>query len=426
MNSLRVSDVVQFQRGVSWSAHQEHREPGPGRIPVLRIPNIQETLTTSDIVYLSGVSEGVRSRVAASKGWILIVGSNGNPERIGNAVLIDDETDFLFASFLVGIKPDRSQVLERYLLKVLQSEQVRSHLRVTVRGSTGLQNINLPALGNFRIDLPSLQAQGRIVEILDTMDNQIRATDQIIAKLKHAKQGLLNDLLTLGIDSNGQLRDPVGDSHQFHESVLGLVPTDWTVGPLAQFLESTDYGISTSLARSGSIPVLRMNNIVDGEVDTSDLKYSDSPGAQSLLLRPGDVLFNRTNSIEHVGRTGIWRGQLPMCSFASYLVRLTPGVLLRSEYLNRILNLPSQQKALRRWATPGVHQVNVNPTNLGRVVIAVPNTLEEQDAICTTLSHYDAVIRRETREAGKLRALRAGTASDLLSGRVDVSMKAAK
>src|SRR6478752_9123627 len=148
MNSLRVSDVVQFQRGVSWSAHQEHREPGPGRIPVLRIPNIQETLTTSDIVYLSGVSEGVRSRVAASKGWILIVGSNGNPERIGNAVLIDDETDFLFASFLVGIKPDRSQVLERYLLKVLQSEQVRSHLRVTVRGSTGLQNINLPALGN--------------------------------------------------------------------------------------------------------------------------------------------------------------------------------------------------------------------------------------------------------------------------------------
>lgn len=65
-----------------------------------------------------------------------------------------------------------------------------------------------------------------------------------------------------------------------------------------------------------------MNNLNDGEINFSDLKYSDNQWALNLLLQEGDILFNRTNSIEYVGRTAIFRRFHRPISFASYLVRL--------------------------------------------------------------------------------------------------------
>ena len=83
-----------------------------------------------------------------------------------------------------------------------------------------------------------------------------------------------------------------------------------------------------------------MNNLLDGEADLSDVKFTDAPVPEHLWLRDGDVLFNRTNSWEHVGRTGIWRGQIETATFASYLVRLHPHPdKLLPEMLNSWLKL---------------------------------------------------------------------------------------
>ena len=105
----------------------------------------------------------------------------------------------------------------------------------------------------------------------------------------------------------------------------------------------------------------------------SDLKFTDAPVPEHLWLRDGDVLFNRTNSWEHVGRTGIWRGQIESATFASYLVRLNPHTdKLLSEMLNFWLNWERIQIAMRRQATPAVQQVNINPTNLRSIPAAFP------------------------------------------------------
>src|SRR5262249_16364855 len=159
---------------------------------------------------------------------------------------------------------------------------------------------------------------------------------------------------------------------------VGRIPDDWECKPLSWFVPSAEYGISTSLGDVGE-PVLRMNNLADGEAELADLKYTDAPVPPKLCLRPRHVLFNRTNSLEHVGRTGIWRGQREHATFASYLVRLNAhSDRLSSELLNIWLNWPKTQIEMRRYATPGVQQVNINPTNLRSIWAAFPRSLNEQ------------------------------------------------
>ena len=87
--------------------------------------------------------------------------------------------------------------------------------------------------------LPPLPEQRRIAEILDTVDEAIRRTEQVIAKLQQMKQGLLHDLLTRGIDENGELRDPERHPEQFKDSPLGRIPREWEVGPLERLMALT-------------------------------------------------------------------------------------------------------------------------------------------------------------------------------------------
>ena len=319
------------------------------------------------------------------------------------------------------LRCDRTHVIPGFIMRALNCASLRKGLNGLAQGVTR-DRVNLGNLLRYRVPVPPLAEQRRIAEILDTVDEAIRQTEQLIAKLKQMKQGLLHDLLTRGIDDNGELRDPEQHPEQFQESPLGRIPREWNVAALGEVVPRAIYGISTSLGAGLGIPVLRMNNIKDGEAELSDLKYSNRRDALGLLLRSGDVLFNRTNSIDHVGRTGIWRGQIEKASFASYLVRLEPDPnRLDNEFLNRWLNWETTQIRIRRFATPGVHQVNINPTNLRKTTIALPMAVAEQERIAECLMTHDRAMAAEGRELRKLRFLKQGMMEDLLTGRVRVT-----
>jgi type I restriction enzyme, S subunit len=166
------------------------------------------------------------------------------------------------------------------------------------------------------------------------------------------------------------------------------------------------------------MPTLRMNNLAGGRVCLDDLKVATAPIPENLILKGQDVLFNRTNSFEHVGRAAIWRGELRRATFASYLVRLNPDTRkLVPEYLVRWLNRPAIQQRIRRIATPGVHQVNINPTNLRRIPIELPADISRQREIVMALEDCDAVIDRMTAELARLHSFRQGLLEELLTGR---------
>ena len=284
----------------------------------------------------------------------------------------------------------------------------------SMTGSAGQRRV--PAGFFERFEIPRIEgaSQTAIADILDALDDAVREADALIEKLRTVRVGVIDDLLTRGVADDGSPRV----SSALVKTVVGPRPATWKVANLGRFVVGAEYGTNLSLGDSSmGIPVLRMNNIQDGEFDLSDLKFAPAHAVERFRVQRDDVLFNRTNSWEHVGKAAIWRHDEPGPAFASYLVRLHCGDELLPEFLHLWLNWAPVQRAIRQFATPGVQQVNINPTNLRRAIIAVPVTLDEQRAIIERVNGVSAAIEDHRRERAKLAALREGLRDDLLSGR---------
>jgi type I restriction enzyme S subunit len=297
---------------------------------------------------------------------------------------------------------------------VLRSEKVFFDAERMTEG-TRMPRTSWKTLSGIEVFAPSeLRNQKLIADILDAIDDAILEADSLFEKLRTVRVGMIEDLLTRGMADDGSPRAPFA----LVESAVGPRPTSWKIANLGRFVIGAEYGTNLSLGDSGmGTPVLRMNNIQDGEFDLSDLKYAPAHAVERFRVQRNDVLFNRTNSWEHVGKAAIWRHDEPGPAFASYLVRLHCGDELLPEFLHLWLNWAPVQRAIRQFATPGVQQVNINPTNLRRALIAVPDTLDEQRAIIERVSGVSAAIEDHRRERAKLAALREGLRDDLLSGR---------
>jgi type I restriction enzyme S subunit len=205
------------------------------------------------------------------------------------------------------------------------------------------------------------------------------------------------------------------------ETEIGLVPEGWEVVRLGEVIAETQYGLNERAGSDGRYPVLRMNNLIDGRIDTSDLKYVnlDNASFQRFRLNKGDVLFNRTNSYELVGKTALFDLDGDYV-FASYLVKVVvKEAHLLPEFLNYYLNWEAAQDRLRMLATRGVSQSNISATKLRGFEIPIP-PLVEQHVIVDRLAMVDAKIQTETRRKAALEALFHSLLHHLMTGKVRV------
>jgi type I restriction enzyme S subunit len=339
-------------------------------------------------------------------------GSIGLQERVGDFCVSPIYTVF---SCSKDVSPE-------FLYRVLKSPDMLAkyalHEQSTVDRRGAIRYVDF---AKIKILLPPVDEQSRIVQVVKVVDRAIHQVNLVIDKLVYLKEGVLEGLLSGEINgvSESETRNPVSQWRDFKASPIGPVPKCWDVAPLGTFISSIDYGISSALDRLGQIPVLRMNNLSDGEADLTDLKFAKRREVGGLFLSAGDVLFNRTNSIKHVGKSCIWRGQVREASFASYLLRLNNDhARLNSEFLTHWLNCPHTQQRVRKYATPGVQQVNINPSNLRRVLIALPRLLAEQESIVEVVNALHRRIDSARSRASKLSLIKEGLTADLLAGRV--------
>ncbi|MFQ2290631.1 restriction endonuclease subunit S [Aeromonas enteropelogenes] len=294
-----------------------------------------------------------------------------------------------------------------------------------ITAATTVKHLSVKDLAMALVDAPPKNIQKKIAAVLNKLECQINTTQDLINKHTHIKNGIMADLFSRGIDpATGKLRPCVQEAPElYYDTQLGFIPKGWVYGLLKRFVRAAEYGISTSLNEDTTgIPVLRMNNIQSNRFDVSDLKYTKVSDAYRLKLKKGDVLYNRTNSMEHVGKTALWRGELEECSFASYLVRLNLHEdQLRPAYFAHWMSQVSSQNALRAFATPAVQQVNINPTNLQRVEICCPGDPHEQELIVERIDALDDNIAAESANLIKLQDQKAGLMRDLLTGKVPFS-----
>lgn len=151
-----------------------------------------------------------------------------------------------------------------------------------------------------------------------------------------------------------------------------------TIGELAVDIR---YGTSRKASESGRYTYLRMNNMTDdGRLDFADVKAIDLDGSdlEKCLVVKGDLLFNRTNSREKVGKTAVFLEENPMV-IAGYIIRVRLGPEMESEYLSQFMNLPGTKAMLRSMAKGAVHQANINSKELAGIKVPVPPVSLQQE-----------------------------------------------
>jgi hypothetical protein len=237
------------------------------------------------------------------------------------------EWDGVTANTTFVLQAFDGKLLQELLPWLMLSERFTKHSVQESKGSTN-PYINFPDIAKFEFALPPLDQQRRIADVLWALDKAIEATATQWNAISILKRTALEERTT---GRNKKTNFPVR-----------------TLGDVTTF----QYGLSCPLSDKGEYPILRMMNYDEELVAASDLKYADMPVdiAADYTLERGDILFNRTNSAELVGKTGIF-GLDGRYLFASYLVRIkTDRNLLLPEFLNFYMNSSSGQKAIRAFA----------------------------------------------------------------------------
>jgi type I restriction enzyme S subunit len=203
----------------------------------------------------------------------------------------------------------------------------------------------------------------------------------------------------------------------YKQTEIGAIPNDWSLRPLGQLITSIEYGSSAKSEPAGQTPVLRMGNLQGGQIDWTDLVFTnDEREARKYTLTPGDVLFNRTNTVDLVGKSALYKGDYPAI-FAGYLIRVkSERGTLNPIYLNYVLNAEFSRKYSLKVLSVAVGQANINGQKLKTYPIPLPPTKSEQDAIADALDAADAHIESLEQLIAKKRQLKQGAMQELLTG----------
>lgn len=267
--------------------------------------------------------------------------------------------------------------------------------------------------------------QSKIAEVLSTVDRAIAQTEALIAKHQRIKTGLMQDLLTRGIDEAGQLRSEA--THAFKDSPLGRIPVEWEVDSLASsFLSSPQNGLykPESEYSAAGIPIVRIDGFQQGGVIGAQILRRLHVGQLELTtfgLQPGDILVNRVNTIDLVGKAAIVGNLLEPTVFESNMmrVRLDKKRLL-SEFCIRLLTTPYARRFFSIAAKPAVAQASINQLDVGALLVAFPS-LREQKLIVERLNLQAGALSVCTEQLQKLRHLKTALMQDLLTGKVRVT-----
>ena len=283
-----------------------------------------------------------------------------------------------------------------------------------------LRAIDLPSRGynrhfkelkESRIAIAPDNEQREISQVLRLVEGGRSLQDDMLLTLDRSKRATMRELFTRGLNGEAQ-----------KETEIGPVPESWNVTAIGDVAVNTQYGLSLRGQPSGAYPILRMNCQEDGAVHYRNLQFVDldAEAFQTFRLKPGDLLFNRTNSIELVGRMAIVVEDRPAV-FASYLVRLAVDERrCLPQFLNYFMNWPVTQNEIKMLASRAVGQANINATKLRTVLFPLPPTLDEQREIVSVLDAIDRKIDLHRRKRAVLDELFKALLHKLMTGEIRV------
>ena len=286
---------------------------------------------------------------------------------------------------------------------ICQTDGFFEHAIETSAGSLSPRT-NWKSLAAYEFALPPLDEQRRIAAVLTAITTVSQLHEQAAASAETVTETFL-----LGHLKGENLGSVVCDEH------FGEYSEKLPLTPICHLLTDTQYGLSKPAVTGGKFRMLRMMDLADGVAVDSDSCLVDLSKEEfnRYRLDHGDVLFNRTNSYELVGRTGVYKLDGNHV-FASYLIRLkTKADRILPDYLCAFLNAPVGRRQVMRFSTRAVSQTNVNASNLRTVLIPLPS-LEYQRRVIEYVDHLREARRAHQQRAKEAAGLASGVTNDML------------
>jgi len=299
-----------------------------------------------------------RARQLVDAGDILV--STVRPN-LNAVAVVDEGLDGATASTGFSVlRPVPEKAASRYIFHWVRTP---SFVADMVRKATGASYpaVSDKIVAESLIPLPPLEEQRRIAGILDAADALRRRRREALALLDTLPGAIFAEMFG----------DPSKNPHGYESGTIG------------DLLSDVSYGTSNKAGAEGALPILRMGNITyEGRMDLSDLKRIDlsEKDIPKHTVRRGDILFNRTNSADLVGKTAIFNEDDPY-AFAGYLVRARVSNGNRPEYVAGYLNSPHGKKVLRNMAKNIVGMANINAKEMQKIpILLTPEDKQESYA----------------------------------------------
>lgn len=341
MEKVKLTDICDFQGGSQPPKEEWSFDEQEGYIRMLQIRDFTqgervtpEYIKISNTTKMCEANDILIARYGASIGKILTG---------------------LAGAYNVAIMrtiPDTSRIKKLYLYYYLKSPYFQNAI-LNVGSRAAQAGFNKEDLSKLDIECPELVKQDKIIAVLEKLEC-------IIEKRKIELSNLDDLIKARFVEMFG---DPVKN------------PKGWEVVTIGDIVTEVRYGTSKPAVEGGKYPYLRMNNLTaDGHLDLNDLKYIDIPDdeIEKCVVRKGDVLFNRTNSIELVGKTVVFDLQEDMI-IAGYIIRVRLNKRLLPEILSQYMNLEALKHILRSMAKGAVNQANINAQELQSIKVYIPD-----------------------------------------------------
>lgn len=293
---------------------------------------------------------------------------------------------------------------------------LRQTARNSMTGSAGQQRVPTDFFDKFCVPKFSKPEQTKIAEILSTVDRAIEQTEALIAKQQRLKTGLMQDLLTRGIDEHGNLRSE--QTHEFKDSPLGRIPVEWEVLPLSQLVdELITYGIVQAGPNiEDGVPYIRTGDMCGEEIDLDRLLRTSLKIAKSYKrseVRVGDIVFALRAT---VGKVMSIHHALDGANLTQGTAKISPKASVDGSFLIQAMRMDMVLDQIR-LCEKGTTFMEISLTDLRGILVAIPQQTPEQVSIAAKLQRADEVKSQYLKSVQKLRALKTALMQDLLTGR---------
>ncbi len=257
--------------------------------------------------------------------------------------------------------------------------------------------------------------QSKIAEVLSTVDRAIEQTEALIAKQQRIKAGLMQDLLTRGIDEYGNLRSE--QTHEFKDSPLGRIPVEWDVKALDEIVdESITYGIVQAGPHiDGGVPYIRTGDMRGDEINVEKLLRTAPQIAKSYkrsAVWVGDIVFALRATVGKVLPITV---ELDGANLTQGTAKISPKKSVDSDFLLWAMRTSQVQNAIR-LEQKGTTFTEITLGDLQTIRLALPKEKEEQSLIAKKLKQHDRLRRDYVKQRDKLVSLKRGLMQDLLTG----------